>query len=141
MQFPERQTVKYIAAFGRKDGEAVGITQDNRYIYILYNELKNNTELFEISHQEYLAYISAVQNHDETALENFREDIYQEKTCIAFQNSHYEPNPVNFVPYSSGIRQVYDEFITKHTVTDAEFSGNTVTLKTEQGETLTLNFN
>ncbi len=141
MHFPERQTVKYIISFVRKDGEAVGITQDNRYVYILCNELRNNTELFEISHQEYFAYINAVQNHDEAALENFRADIYQAKTCIAYENSHYEPNPVNFVPYGSEIRQVYDDFITRHVVTNAEFSGDTAILRTKQGETLKLNFN
>ena len=140
MKFPERQNVYYISTFWG-DSDAVGMTADNRYVYILYNDLRNNTELFEISHKEYLSFITAMQKKDETALENFRSDIYQEKTCIAFQNSHYEPNPVNFVPYDSGVWQVYSDFITSHTVTNAEFSGNTVILKTNQGETLSLNIN
>ena len=140
-QFPERQTIKYIPAFCQEDGEAVGIAEDNRYVYILWNELTNNTELFEISHQKYLAYLYAVQKQDETALENFRADIYQQKTCIAYENSNYEPNPVKFVQQGSEIWQVYFDFITSHIVTDAEFSGNTVILKTKQGETLSLNFN
>ena len=135
MRFPERQNVYYIQTFcGMGDG--VGITDKNQYIYINHTGSTDWIELHEISYEQYLAYICHYQEPDS----EFYRDIWQ-NPCIAFQASHYEPNPVNLIPYGSEIWQEYFDFIRNHIVIDAEISGDTVTFKTKQGETLKLNLN
>ncbi|MBR0483500.1 MAG: hypothetical protein IJJ69_01835 [Oscillospiraceae bacterium] len=135
MQFPERQNVYYIETFcGRGDG--VGITDKNQYIYINHTGSTDWIELREISYEQYLDYLCHYQEPDS----EFYREIWQ-KPCIAFQSSHYEPNPVNLIPYGSENWQEYFDFIRNHIVTDAKCSGNTVIFKTEQGETLILTLN
>ena len=135
MQFPERQNVYYVQTFcGMGDG--VGITDKNQYIYINHTGSTDWIELREISYGQYLDYLCHYQELDS----EFYREIWQNH-CIAFQSSHYEPNPVNLIPYGSENWQEYFDFIRNHIVTDAECSGNTVIFKTEQGETLTLKIN
>ena len=135
MQFPERQNVYYIQTFCGV-GDGVGITDKNQYIYINHTGSTDWTELREISRKQYLDYIRHYQEPDS----DFYQQIWQQP-CIAFQSSHYEPNPVNLIPYGSENWQEYFAFITGHIVTDAGISGNLVTFKTEQGQTLQLYFN
>jgi len=135
IKFPQRQNVYYIQTFcGMGDG--IGITDQNQYIYINHTGSTDWIELREISYEQYLDYLDHYQKPDS----EFYHQIW-ENPCIAFQSSHYEPNPVNLIPYESEIWQEYFDFIRNHIVINAEFSDNLVIFKTEQGETLQLKIN
>lgn len=137
MQFPEREKIYYLSTFFG-DGESVGITMDHRYVYIGYIGSTDNIELYEISHEKYLRFIQAYQTGDVSVLEQLRYENYL-TPCIAFQSSNYEPNPIALMVYHHSEQyQEYFDFVCHHTVTEAVFVKNTVILKTEQGESLTL---
>ncbi len=137
MQFPEREKIYYLSTFFG-DGESVGITMDNRYVYIGYFGMAYCTQLFEISYQKYLQFIQTYQNGNHDILEQLQHEIYI-TPCIALQNSNYEPNPIALMVYHHSEQyQEYFDFVCHHTVTEAVFVKNTVILKTEQEESLTL---
>lgn len=134
--FPEREKLYYLSTFFG-DGESVGMTRDSRYVYIGYLGSTNKIELYEISHKTYLAFIQAYQSGNHFMLEQLRYQCYL-TPCIAFQNSHYEPDPIPLLSYGTEQYQNYFNFICHHIVTEAVFVKNTVILQTEQGESFTL---
>ncbi|MDE6088215.1 MAG: hypothetical protein K2G25_07505 [Oscillospiraceae bacterium] len=136
MQFPEREKIYYLTTF-LGDWEAVGITLDNRYVFIGYTGSTNKIELYEISYMNYLRFIQAYQTGDVSMLEQLRYENYL-TPCIASQSSNYEPDPIPVLSYGTEQYQNYFDFVCHHTVTEAVFVKNTVILKTEQGESLSL---
>ncbi len=140
MIFPERKNIYYISTFFG-NWEALGITLNKQYVYIGHVGMTDSIELYEISDKTYLQFIQAYQNENHDMLEQLRHEIYL-TPCIAFEYSNYEPNPIALMTYHDSEQyQEYFNFVCNHVITEAVFSGNTVILKSIQGESLTLKLN
>ncbi len=134
MNTENRGTVVYLPTyFGEM--ESVGITTENVYIYDHYLGTTSYSELFAISHEQYLNFIVANEAEDEDALRQLRNEIFL-SPAIALEGSRYEPRPICIPAYGHPGYEAYCEIIRNHIILSVAYRDGCISMTTKTGETI-----
>ncbi len=134
MNTENRETIIYLSTyFGEM--ESVGITAENVYIYNHYLGTTSYTEMFAISHEQYLNFIAANETEDECVLRQLRNEIFL-SPAIALEGSRYEPRPIRIPAYGHPRYEAYYEIIRNHIILSAAYRDGCISMTTKTGETI-----
>jgi hypothetical protein len=123
-----RKFVNYYCLY-LSDDFILGITDGGQYVYSQRIGSTDHEELYELTHDEYLAFIEADQAGDTERLKQMCGGIYL-KPSIAFGMSPTEPLPVCLPRYGSSKRDEYINFITANIIKSAKLTSSTIILHT-----------